>query len=121
MKPILLPIYTEFVWLSDDFAVTGMDTSSVDVFLDIRTLCSTHNCKVFLAGLNRGLIKTMALSGLTPDTAKVRSTRQLRFFSDLDNAVGKAEDMLLQGEGFEANITHASHKGKRGFEHAYVW
>lgn len=117
VDPIFVPPIPKVLVL-DLTLVTGMDTSSVDVFADIVTLCSTYNCKVFLGGPTRVLIETMSLSGLKPDTAAVRSTRKLRFFSDLDKAVGKAEDMLLQQEGFEEHITHAAMHGKRGFEHA---
>ena len=117
VDPVFVPPIPKIVVL-DLTLVTGMDTSSVDVFADIVTLCSIHNCKVFLAGPSRTLIETMSLSGLKPDIAVVRSTRKLRFFSDLDKAVGKAEDMLLQQEGFEEHITHFAMQGKRGFEHA---
>ena len=89
IDPCFVPPVPKYVIL-DLTLLTGMDTSSVDVFGDILTLCRTNDCKLFLAGVNRGLMKTMSLSGFKPDTAKVRSTRKLRFFSDLDNAVGKA-------------------------------
>lgn len=116
IDPVFVPPIPKVI-VMDLTLVTGMDTSSVDVFKDILTLCDANECKLFLAGVNRDLIKTMSLNGFKADTAKVRSTRKLRFFSDLDNAVGKAEDMLLQKEGFEEKVTAPWH-GRRGFEYA---
>ena len=89
MDALFVPPTPKFVIL-DLTLLTGMDTSSVDVFKDILTLCQTNNCKLFLAGVSRGLMKTMSLSGFKADPATIRSARKLRFFSDLDNAVGKA-------------------------------
>jgi CRP-like cAMP-binding protein len=117
IDPLFVPPMPKYVIL-DLTLVTGMDTSSVDVFSDIKALCENHECKLFLAGTSRDLMKTMSLSGFKADTAKERSRRQLRFFSDLDAAVGKTEDMLLQTEGFEEQISHPSFGGTRGFEHA---
>lgn len=91
IDPIFVPPIPKVIIL-DLTLLTGMDTSSVDVFGEILTLCRTNDCKLFMAGVNRGLMKTMSLSGFKPDSAKVRSTRKLRFFADLDMAVGKAED-----------------------------
>mmetsp|Transcript_5493 Transcript_5493/g.11249 ORF Transcript_5493/g.11249 Transcript_5493/m.11249 type:complete len:1101 (-) Transcript_5493:2-3304(-) len=116
IDPVFVPPIPKVI-VMDLTLVTGMDTSSVDVFGDILTLCKANKCKLFLAGVNRDLVKTMSLNGFKADTAKVRSKRKLRFFSDLDNAVGKAEDMLLQQEGFEEKVTAPWH-GRRGFEYA---
>lgn len=89
VDPLFVPPIPKVVIL-DFTLLTGMDTSSVDAFGEILTLCRMYECKLFLAGVNSGLMKTMSLSGFKPDTAKIRSKRQIRFFSDLDNAVGKA-------------------------------
>lgn len=75
--------------------VTGMDTSTVDVFSEIRNLCSGSNCKLFMAGMSPNIRSILALGGFTPDVG-VRSKRRLRFFASLDAALGKAEDMLLE-------------------------
>jgi hypothetical protein len=77
--------------------VTGMDTSTVDVFSEIRNLCSGGNCKLFMAGMSTSIRSILALGGFKPDTG-VRSKRQLRFFASLDAALGKAEDMLLESD-----------------------
>lgn len=119
IDPIFVPPIPKIVIL-DLTLVTGMDTSSVDVFKDILNLTSSRDCKLFLAGLSRGLIQTMALSGLKADKANKRSARKLRFFLDLDAAVGKSEDMLLQQEGFEDQLSHPAFLGNRGFEQCLV-
>jgi MFS superfamily sulfate permease-like transporter len=117
LDPVFVPPIPKVVIL-DLSLVTGMDTSSVDVFQDISVLCNNNDCKLFLSGMNSSLLKTMSLSGFKPETARNRSSRKLRFFSDLEKAVGKAEDMLLQNEGFENHINHGAGGGIRGFEHA---
>lgn len=116
IDPAFVPPIPKVI-IMDLTLVTGMDTSSVDIFGDILTLCNMNKCKLFLTGLSRDLIQTMSLNGFKADTAKVRAKRKLRFFSDLDSAVGKSEDMLLQQEGFEEQINAPWH-GRRGFEHA---
>lgn len=75
--------------------VTGMDTSTVDVFSDIRNLCRANKCKLLMAGMSPNIRSILALGNFKPDTGE-RSKRQLRFFPNLDAALGKAEDMLLE-------------------------
>jgi ABC-type transporter Mla MlaB component len=76
--------------------VTGMDTSAVDVFSGILNLCKKEDCRLFISGVASSVRQVMELSGFKPETTTVvRSKRKLRFFSDLDTAVGKAEDLLL--------------------------
>ena len=94
IDPCFVPPIPKVV-IIDFTLLTGMDTSSVDVFGEILTLCRMYDCKLFLAGVNSGLMKTMSLSGFKPDTAKIRSQRQIRFFSDLDNSVGKAGESQI--------------------------
>jgi len=77
--------------------VTGMDTSTVDVLSDIKTICITNECKLYIAGLSPPLRATVAMGGgLKPEKKGKRSN--VRFFSDLDDAIGKAEDNLLLDE-----------------------
>ena len=91
----VLPPLPRFVIL--DFSlVTGMDTSTVDVINDIRTLCDNHSCKLFLSGLSVNLRSVLSYAGVKPQSGE-RSQRMLRFFNSLDTALGKAEDMLLEG------------------------
>eukprot|EP00531_Pseudo-nitzschia_arenysensis_P017252 CAMPEP_0116130000 /NCGR_PEP_ID=MMETSP0329-20121206/8223_1 /TAXON_ID=697910 /ORGANISM="Pseudo-nitzschia arenysensis, Strain B593" /LENGTH=1118 /DNA_ID=CAMNT_0003624303 /DNA_START=154 /DNA_END=3510 /DNA_ORIENTATION=+ len=75
--------------------VTGMDTSAVDVFTEIRNLCVASNCKLFMCGMSSNIRSILALGGFVPDTGE-RSKRRLRFFASLDAALGKAEDLLLE-------------------------
>jgi hypothetical protein len=84
--------------------VTGMDTSTVDIFNEIRNLCKSNNCKMLMTGISSSVRTILALGGFKPETG-VRSERQLRFFSSLDAALGKAEDMLLDSEFDEKEIS----------------
>lgn len=64
---------------------------------DLLSTCSEHNCKLFLSGTSVPIRKTLRLGGMQPDTSiKDRSKRKLRFFPDIDSAVGKAEDLIIQ-------------------------
>lgn len=84
--------------------VTGMDTSAVDAFADIVSVCTMKNdCKVFLAGVATGLREIMLLNGLKPEATSDRSKRLLRFFQDLESAIGKAEDCLIDILAFNQN------------------
>jgi MFS superfamily sulfate permease-like transporter len=84
--------------------VTGMDTSAVDAFADIVSVCTTKNdCRVFMAGVATGLREIMMLNGLKPEATRDRSKRQLRFFQDLESAIGKAEDSLIEILSFNQN------------------
>jgi CRP-like cAMP-binding protein len=92
----VLPPLPKYIVL-DLTLVTGMDTSTVDVFNDIKTICVSHGCKVFVAGLSPALRETLALCNFKPEAGE-RSKRNLRFFADLDTAMGKAEDYLVEDE-----------------------
>ena len=84
--------------------ITGMDTSTVDIFNDIRNLCASNDCKLFVTGLTSSLRGILNLGGFKPETTD-RSQRKLRFFSNLDAALGKAEDLLLDAECDEYEAT----------------
>jgi MFS superfamily sulfate permease-like transporter len=77
--------------------VTGMDTSTVGIFNDIKTVCSNHGAKLFVSGLSIPLRETLALGNFKPEGGE-RSKRSVRFFTALDAAIGKAEDCLLDDE-----------------------
>lgn len=81
-----------------------MDTSTVDIFNDIRNLCASNDCKLFVTGLTSNLRGILNLGGFKPETTD-RSKRKLRFFSNLDAALGKAEDLLLDTECDEDEAT----------------
>lgn len=78
-----------------------------------------------MSGMSPAIRKTLFLGGVKPDTyTKDRSQRKLRYFPDLDSAVGKAEDTLitimyrpsydsehfgrhvLKGTGFQRCLSH---------------
>lgn len=104
---LFLPPFPRVVVL-DMTLVTGMDTSAVDVISDSLALFSKYDTKLFLSGVSLSMRHTMALSGVKPETIRDRSKRKLRFFSDLDAAIGKAEDLLLDDEGIEEEVHHRS-------------
>lgn len=94
--------------------VTGIDTSAVDVFSDIFSMVGKHNCKLFLSGVSNNLRQVMAMAGVKPESSVDRKKRQLRFFSNLDTAIGKAEDMLLDDAGIEEQ-SDFGYTGAKGF------
>lgn len=74
--------------------VTGMDASAVDVLADTFTLCQSSKCKLFFSGLSPNLRSVLSNGGLKPIT--LSSDRTLKFYSDLETALGKSEDGLLR-------------------------
>ena len=85
--------------------VSGMDTASYGVFSEIRDKCKNHDCRLFLSGLSTRAKKGLALAGISPDVTvgRYRKQRMIRFFRDLDFALGKAEDLLLELERMKSN------------------
>ena len=74
--------------------VTGMDTSTVDIFGEMLEFCRNNDCKLFFCGLSMRMKKGLDLGGIRPDTGPRRES-SVRFFSDLDTALGRAEDSLI--------------------------
>lgn len=104
---LLLPPCPKIVIL--DFSlVTGMDGSAVDVMSDILNMCSRYGCKVFFSGMSVSIRQTLALGGVKPENTRDRKARRLRFFMDLDSAIGKAEDYIL--------MEYSSDEAYRAFE-----
>jgi hypothetical protein len=93
------------VVIVDMTLVTGMDTSAVDAFKDILAVCINNDCKLFLSGVSPNLQRVMKMVGLHPEDVAMRSQRKLRFFADLDMAIGKAEDVLIDIYSFEEEFT----------------
>lgn len=71
--------------------VTGMDTSAVDVFGEIITVCKNNNCQVYISGITPHLKSVLSFGGVKPSLCP-----GLRFVPDLEAALGKAEDGLLK-------------------------
>jgi hypothetical protein len=74
--------------------VTGMDTSTTDIFAEILEFCKNNDCKLFLCGLSLRMKRGLELGGVKPESGP-RSKSSVRFFTDLDTALGRAEDALL--------------------------
>ena len=119
-----LPPRTPKFIILDFSLVTGMDTSTVDVVTGIISVCHSHDCKAFLTGLLPRLQTILSFGGVKPETGE-RSQRKLRFFPDLDAAIGKAEDMLLdtisnhgKPEVLDGNRRRLTSEGDNGFRFA---
>lgn len=63
---------------------TGMDTSTLDIFAEIKELCKNNNCKLFLCGLSGRTKKGLSLTGVKPEPGP-KDQRLVRFFPDLDS------------------------------------
>lgn len=103
--------------------VTGMDTSAVETFSDIITLCHGNKCQVFLAGLSRSLTYTMKYGGVKPSSDKMSKYSILRLPPTMESALMKAEDGLLKfvlkNEEREMRHVHERIKSENdGFLHA---
>lgn len=83
------------VLLLDFSLTTGLDTSTVDIFNDIKEKCVENDCKLFLSGLTNRMRKALALGGIKPENHLARSARSVRLFADMDTGLGKAEDMVI--------------------------
>eukprot|EP00548_Thalassiothrix_antarctica_P012186 CAMPEP_0194155466 /NCGR_PEP_ID=MMETSP0152-20130528/64686_1 /TAXON_ID=1049557 /ORGANISM="Thalassiothrix antarctica, Strain L6-D1" /LENGTH=1083 /DNA_ID=CAMNT_0038862353 /DNA_START=98 /DNA_END=3349 /DNA_ORIENTATION=- len=106
------PPFPKYIIL-DLTLVTGMDTSTVDVLNDIKTLCITNKCKLFFAGLSPSLRATLFMGTLKPGKGD-RNRRNVRYFIHLDDAIGKAEDYLLLDEKVEADSVDGLHHQSYG-------
>ena len=97
--------------------ITGMDTSAVDVFMDIWRVCKSNDCKLYLCGLSPRLKKTFAKGGMRSDTKGARKSRTLLYFSDLDHGLGRAEDVLIDRDmgDFAGQSLFQLEKGGSGF------
>jgi hypothetical protein len=98
--------------------INGMDTSTVDIFAEIKELCKKHKCKLYLCSLSSRMKKGLALGGIKPERGN-RAARIVRFFPDLDTALGKAEDFLLESEvPEEPDVYRPTTDGLDGFRYA---
>jgi len=76
--------------------VTGMDTSAVEIFSDIVSLCHGNKCQVFLAGLSSHITYVMKRGGVKPSLDKMSKYSILRLPPTMESALMKAEDGLLK-------------------------
>jgi len=90
-----LPPFPKYL-IIDMTLVSGVDTSSVDIFSEIIQLCFRHKCQVYLSGLNNSLKNVLTLGGLKPSIDKSSPNSILRFIPELESALSQAEDRLLK-------------------------
>lgn len=69
--------------------VSGMDTSAVDLLREIVTLCRSNHCRLFISGMSHTLRSNLVYGGIKPDGTT------FYFQPDLETALGKAEDGIL--------------------------
>jgi MFS superfamily sulfate permease-like transporter/CRP-like cAMP-binding protein len=99
-----LPPVPKYV-IVDLTMVAGMDTSAVDQFREIVELCRDHGCQLFLTGMSPNLKSMLLYAGLKSEP------NLLVYISDLERAMGKAEDGLLWSE------FHLEERDKEESEH----
>jgi len=72
--------------------VTGIDSSAVDVIMEIVDLCKAFGCKMIFAGVPEFIRPFLTNGGVRPST----KNKHISYEPDLDLALGKAEDGLLK-------------------------
>lgn len=79
-------------YLVIDFSIcSGMDTSAVSVFGEVIDLCEQNKCKAIFAGMSRNLIEMMKFGGVIEPNKR----KYVHFSTDLETALGRAEDSLI--------------------------
>jgi len=77
-------------YLIIDFVlVTGLDTHTIDVLNDILAVCKREGCELMFSGLSPAIRIILAYGGFRPKLP------WLTYYSDLESALGEAEDKLL--------------------------
>jgi len=89
-----LPPIPKYIIL-DLSIMTGIDTSAVDVLGDISALCKEHKCSLIFSAISSDIKRSLITGGVKPS----RTNKHLNFSSDLESALGKAEDELLKYVG----------------------
>lgn len=89
-QQMLLPPKPSYL-VVDFTIVTGMDTSAMDILREISALCRIHRCRIFFSGLSPSLRSMLVYAKLSPAHEK----RTLLFAPDLESALAKAEDGLI--------------------------
>jgi len=108
------------VFILDLSLVSAMDTSCADVFSEIVAFTENNDCRLFLCGLSPRMKKGLELGGVKPGSSGARSQGNVRFFSDLDTALGRAEDSIIRTEMTETVIDRRAMKSTNedGFRRA---
>lgn len=71
--------------------VTGIDASTADVFSEALSMCKSNSCCFFIVGVSSSIKSALACGGFKPGSPD----RYFRFISNLESAIGRAEDGLL--------------------------
>lgn len=71
--------------------VTGIDASTADVFSDAFSKCKANSCCLILVGVTSCIKAALTCGGFKPGS----SDRYFRFISNLEAALGRAEDSIL--------------------------
>ena len=87
-----LPPIPKYILL-DMSIVTGIDTSAVDIMVEISSLCKANCCCLLISGIPSTVKSSLIVGGLTPSR---QNHPHLFFMDDLDSSLGKAEDDLLK-------------------------
>jgi len=69
----------------------GVDASAVDAFIRITKLAKDNRCRVFIAGANKTVKRYLRKKG-----SLLTDSRYVRFFWDMDEALGVCEDTVLR-------------------------
>jgi MFS superfamily sulfate permease-like transporter len=106
------------VLILDLSLITGMDTSMVNIFADIKELCKNNGCRLYLAGLSSRMKKGFPLGGIKPDPG-ICSMCFMHFFPGFETTLSVADNFLVQKK-METIIREGRPQslGDDGFQHA---
>lgn len=71
--------------------VTGIDASTADVLSEALSICKSNDCSLFVVGMSSAIKSALTCGGFKPKSLD----RSFRFISNLEAALGRAEDALL--------------------------
>lgn len=88
-QDLVIPLPPSPLFIIIDFTiVSGIDTSAIDLLRETIILCKDNHCRLFLSGMSQSLRSSLIYAGVKPDAT-------FSFQPDLEAALGKAEDGIL--------------------------